>query len=387
MKMKRNEFLKTLGAASATIIGGNAVASTVNSTADERNMPSASVEQMKQSASKIKLGVSLYSYQHAVFTKSMTLEDCLAELHDIGAEGVQIISETTIPNYPYPPESWVEKWFSLLDKYQLTPTLINTYVDNFWGWRRQAMSMQEQIETFVVQCKLAKRLGFPLIRPNTTKTSSELYREALPYAEEYGLKLALEIHSPMALKYGPQDPVGYNVKSIMDIANESNSKSMGFILDMGAIPYRYSPLRRDRLVRGGVLTGEIALYIEQAWEKGENKERVMARVKRMNPLPADIEYVDDVYTGMYNDPNDLKPLLPYIFNVHGKFYEMTEDLKAFSIAYEETFKVLVEGGWEGYIDTEYEGQRYLCDQWCEPIDEVEQVRRHHAMMRRLLGRA
>ena len=77
MKMKRNEFLKTLGAASATIIGGNTVASTVNIKADEKNIQSAPAEQMKQSDSKIKLGVSLYSYQHAVYTKSMTLEDCL----------------------------------------------------------------------------------------------------------------------------------------------------------------------------------------------------------------------------------------------------------------------------------------------------------------------
>jgi hypothetical protein len=105
-------------------------------------------------------------------------------------------------------------------------------------------------------------------------------------------------------------------------------------------------------------------------------------------LEGDKHYLDMVYSyTILNDPKDLKSLIPYIFNIHGKFTKMTDDCVEVSLNYEETFKVLIEGGYNGYIDSEYEGQRHLHNQWAVPINEVEEVRRHHIMMRRLLGRA
>ncbi len=88
-----------------------------------------------------------------------------------------------------------------------------------------------------------------------------------------------------------------------------------------------------------------------------------------------------------NDPKDVIPLVPYIYNVHGKFYRMTEDLVETTLDYEGAFKALTGAGYKGSIDSEYEGQRNMQNQWCDPVNEVEQVRRHHLMMRRLLGRA
>ena len=45
--------------------------------------------------------------------------------------------------------------------------------------------------------------------------------------------------------------------------------------------------------------------------------------------------------------------------------------------------MLVEGGYSGYINSEYEGQRWIQDVFED--DSVEQVRRHHVMLKRLLG--
>jgi hypothetical protein len=47
---------------------------------------------------------------------------------------------------------------------------------------------------------------------------------------------------------------------------------------------------------------------------------------------------------------------------------------------------LKKGGFEGYINSEYEGQRYQQDRGMEYLaDEVEEVRRHHEMLARLIG--
>ena len=88
---------------------------------------------------------------------------------------------------------------------------------------------------------------------------------------------------------------------------------------------------------------------------------------------------------IYDDPKWLKEVLPYSKHIHGKFFEMTEvngvDIEP-SIDYENAMKVLVEENWDGFITSEYEGQRDYFDQGCDIVmDAVDQVTRHHKMLR------
>jgi hypothetical protein len=75
--------------------------------------------------------------------------------------------------------------------------------------------------------------------------------------------------------------------------------------------------------------------------------------------------------------------MPYIFHIHAKFYEMLDDGTEYSIPYEKIIPVLIQGGFDGYLSSEYEGNRHIQD--ALPVDSIEQVRRQHAMFRRLLG--
>jgi len=86
-----------------------------------------------------------------------------------------------------------------------------------------------------------------------------------------------------------------------------------------------------------------------------------------------------------NDPRDLKRIIPYIFNVHGKFYEITPDGEEETVPYDPVLKALRDGGYAGYIDSEYEGQRLTQDAYV--TDSCEQVRRHHVLMTRCLADA
>ena len=45
--------------------------------------------------------------------------------------------------------------------------------------------------------------------------------------------------------------------------------------------------------------------------------------------------------------------------------------------------MLVDAGYDGWISSEYEGQRHVQD--ALPVDEIEQVRRHQELLKRLLG--
>jgi hypothetical protein len=72
-----------------------------------------------------------------------------------------------------------------------------------------------------------------------------------------------------------------------------------------------------------------------------------------------------------------------IHNIHGKFYQMDADYVEPSIPYDTIVDVLKQGGYQGYICSEYEGNRWIED-YQEP-DSVEQVRRQQVMLARLIG--
>ena len=62
---------------------------------------------------------------------------------------------------------------------------------------------------------------------------------------------------------------------------------------------------------------------------------------------------------------------------------MTDEGEEYSIPYDEIIAVLREGGYRGYLSSEYEGNRHIQDAF--PVDSVDQVRRHQQMLARLLG--
>lgn len=75
-----------------------------------------------------RLGVSLYSYAGDMFT-SMTLEDAMADIADLGATGIEILGEAHVPGYPEPSTAWIDSWHAGLDRYGLVPTNLGAWVD------------------------------------------------------------------------------------------------------------------------------------------------------------------------------------------------------------------------------------------------------------------
>jgi len=112
----------------------------------------------------------------------------------------------------------------------------------------------------------------------------------------------------------------------------------------------------------------------------------------LSPLPAEIEGLGgnehDIALSriashyVSADPARLRDFMPYIHHIHGKFYEMTDEGTEYSIPYEEVIPILAEGGFSGWISSEYEGQRHTQDAY--EVDSVEQVRRHQSLLERVI---
>ena len=92
------------------------------------------------------------------------------------------------------------------------------------------------------------------------------------------------------------------------------------------------------------------------------------------------------------EPEEIEAIVPYIVSIHGKFYQMTEipghpgQYEDLAVNYRDPIHYLKKGGFEGYINSEYEGQRDQQDRGMEYLaDEVTEVRRQHEMLARIKG--
>lgn len=327
---------------------------------------------------KIKRGVSLYSYQQDYYLGKMSLEDCLVEVSNLGADGVEIISEAMIENFPNPSEEWIATWHAWMKKYALKPTCYDAFMDG-QVINGQLISDDEAVELMHRDLALASKMGFETMRVLVTVPFRILER-AVPFAEKVGVKMGIEVHSPWRLD---SDWMRECIESI----KRCGSSYYGIIPDFGIFVKRPLQILMKKHIRQGG-TPENIYYVAKCYEEGVSFETMQKGLETMNPNKIDTEWADEAYHYTYCDPKDLAQVIPYIIHIHGKFYEMeiVDGLEQeYSIPYDEIINVLNENGWSGYINSEYEGQRHYHDIRDYDVDSVEQVRMQHAMLSRLLS--
>ncbi len=370
--MTRKEFMQAVaGAGVAASISGSATAA--------------------PAPGKPKLGVSVYSWGGAIRSGQLTLEGAIQEISDMGAEGVEILGEAHIPNYPNPPASFIKQWFGWMEKYNTKPAAYDTFVDTMF-YRSRNLTPDEAAARLAVDFKLANQLGIKALRQQwppypadnkedeinapyvKSKLAMETIMKALPAAEKYDVRMGIELHSPTQLKSAFID-------SILETIHKTGTKHFGFCPDMSAFTARPRRSTKDGLLRQGA-RGNIVDYIIQAYQNRVGPEKTVAEVKKMggNQVELDFAGIAGIYHSSNNDPKDLAPLVPYCYHVHAKFWEITDDLKEYSIPYEEILPVLVQGGYNGFLDSESEGST-------PGASTTGAIRAHQAMMRRILGMA
>ena len=109
-----------------------------------------------------KRGISLYSYS-GEYGVSMDLEDCLKDMYDCGAHGIEILANSHIPSYPELDEEWVTKWFALLKEYEIVPAEYGHWIDSRL-YKGRELSTLESVKMLERDIIIAHRLGFPVMR-------------------------------------------------------------------------------------------------------------------------------------------------------------------------------------------------------------------------------
>jgi sugar phosphate isomerase/epimerase len=323
----------------------------------------------------IKRGVSLYSYQEEVFLGQLDVESAIAASSKFGANGIEIIPEQSFNNFPNLTDQQVEDWFAWHEKYGTNPTAYDMFIDTVRR-KDRLMTVDEGVESLVRDIKLAKRLGCSVIRV-IINTPHEVFEKAAPYAEEYGVKLAVEVHSPMHYEHRWILP-------FIEIINRVDNGHLGLLPDMGTFVKLFPRVVVERALRDGAtpkLVGEIVKIYDG--QETADLHTLPMEILWAGGTPADVGLARQATMYNYVDPKTMLPHMPYLFHIQAKFYEMQEDETEYSIPYDEIVPVLIEGGYNGYLSSEYEGNRHIQD--VHPVDSVEQVRRQHAMFAKLLG--
>jgi hypothetical protein len=350
-----------------TFIESLAAASTVALAAGKMTEAAAAAPQHK-----IKRGVAMYSFQEEYFMRTMTVEDCLRQMSDIGAYRIELLAEMMVPDFPNPSNAWVDQWHGWVDKYHMVPTCYTQFIDTM-RTKTHNLTVDEGVETMLRDIRLAKRLGIPKIRA-LVGTPVDILEATVPHLEKEDIWMGVEIHFPIPIQ-------GHLVQRLLKIAEKTDR--FGFVPDFGIFQNKPNPYLRDRMVRDGVITHDAALFIEGEWTKGSSKESVLAAVKKMSAGTGAPGYVENVYMIKPEDPNNLIPIMSKCRHIHGKTWGLTEQCVDPAIDLTQVIPALIKGGYDGDIATEYEGQRMVQD--VDPFSAVEMVDRHQVMLRRLLG--
>jgi sugar phosphate isomerase/epimerase len=292
-------------------------------------------------AGGLRFGVSTYSYTGDIYT-SMTLEDVLADIADLGATGVEILGEGNVPGYPFPDPAWVDTWRGLLDTHGLTATNYGSWVDTT-RWHDRDLTADEGAAQLQQDLRLAARLGFTSVRPKFGVTSwaldphpvwADAVERSLDLAADLDVVICPEIHAPTPIKH----PV---TQGYLDFIERTGSKHFKLLIDTGI--FNTAPV----------------LELSEEIEVGDGGEVP----EHLRPLAVPMA--------------DLAEVLPHVHFIQAKFAEVDDDLHDLHVPWGEIIPTLEDAGWSGWLSSEYEGRR-------EPYRGRDQVRRQHALLRSLV---
>lgn len=325
----------------------------------------------------IKLGTTLYSMTSEFAAGLYTPETLIRAVHDEGiGPGIEFNIAQLLRTYPDVDQEFVKLWFDSIEKYGLEPSAVGTNLD--MGRRKDRdMTPDEEHDFLARQLKTAHTLGFK--RVVIRSHGKELLRSLLPLAEKYDQKLGYEIHAPS----GPNNP---HVLQIREMYDELQSDRLGFTADFSSTMHSLSPTLLEQLELMGMDPRHFSV-MDEIWH--EPTPMHVRNQKFEDYLIG--EGVDPVGFGPHTrlafnmhglvPPEEWLDIMPQIFHVHAKFYDICPDGEEPAMDIPRIVKQFVVGGYQGYLSSEWEGHAFVDLGEADPIDLVK---KQHALMRRAI---
>lgn len=329
----------------------------------------------------IKSSVSLYSLQYQYLTGKMNLDAILKFVTDLNADGIEILPDQMLKGTPTPSEETYAQWDALMKKYNpglaCDDIFLNTNL-----YKNRELTKRECIELIKQEIVMAHRLGFKIIRL-VSMVPAWILEPCLETAAMNDVALCIEIHGGL----------GFGVPKTDEYLNEMLRLDSPYI---GIVPDTSLFCRRaPRVVSSychdvyGTNT-DLIKYAHEVFASGTDFFAIEQKCGHMDPKlkslikdPAkDMFYATNLSGYENRDLSCMDPFVKYIRHFHFKLYEMTEEGTEYSIDYKEVLEYLHNHGYNGYVSTEYEGNRWILPD--HEIPEIEQVTAHQKLIQKLI---
>jgi sugar phosphate isomerase/epimerase len=320
------------------------------------------------------LGLTLYSASAEFRAGWFDFDGLLDRVAELGiGPGIEIVASQMVPTYPVVSGEFEHSWRGAFDRHGFVASSFGANLD--MGRRRDRdMTPDEEFEFSELMFRGAKKLGFPLVRIQSAKP--ELLRRLLPVAEELELKLAYEIHAPMGPNAEP-------IQKVRETYAELDSPLLGFVADFSSTMHAMSPTLLRAVERAG-LDGEALDTLQLIWATDasmrERQDEFIGYLRGRGFDPGRLGSFAHLAFNMHGhvDPHEWADIMPQIFHVHAKFYDIDENGQEPAIDYPEHVRVFVEGGYRGFWSSEWEGHAFA---ELGEVDPLLLVRRQHDLIR------
>lgn len=333
----------------------------------------------------LKHSITLFGFGNKYVRGLLTFEQVLQRVKELGGDGIEVVAPQMVPGHPNPTDEWIEYFKESCKKYELTPVCYSIYVDS-GKHKGRFLTEDERIAETINEMEVAKKLGFQIVRSQDALLPSTM-EKLVPYAEELGLHLAIELHGPWC----PDTPVFKEYYELFEKVNVNGKKTLGVIMDFsafasGAPEIAFNCLPDDSCHKD-ILQEINKLYATTEIPEAELEQKILdmggdeldveiCRAKIFS-IPKDSK-MGTIYYRTKPDFEGFRRLLKHSVYIHGKYFHCNENLECLGLDYPKYIQIMKEEGYEGFMCTEYEGGA-----WDPSIDEEEQIARHIRMVDKL----
>ncbi|MEM2643639.1 MAG: TIM barrel protein [Candidatus Bathyarchaeia archaeon] len=253
---------------------------------------------------KPRVGVSLYSYGADIMTRRMTIKECIEHAASLGVEGIEIVDNRHLSNYPYHSVYDLLEMRDYIESFGMKVSCYSVYLsEHVTGI---GITLEDCVryfrklipETTILGAKIIR--GLPMPQRNLGMLDSSwqidmikrMWPYVLPDLKKYDVIWGVEVHAPM------------RTEDLIKLAKEINSEYFGLVPDFSV------------------------------WQtKG------LAGVVGAAPVEL------------------LRECMPYTVHVHAKAHFFDERGEEPNTPYDKLIPIIKEAGFSGYISAEFEGWR------------------------------
>lgn len=323
----------------------------------------------------IKVCTSLFSFALEWNSGKFSLESLMAKVKEWKlASGLEMIGFQSLKGFPYLSDESIANIKRLMEKYEFEPVCLDANVD-VGICRDRLLTVEETADYIIPQIWMANKLGFSILRVQMT-AKPEVMRKLVPIAEKANVKLGMELHTP----YQVDHPA---VVALRELYEELKSPYLGFIPDFGT-SMRNIPEALLYSFREVGVNDELIALTKEIWKKDVPTSMKFGELGDMasalGATPPQIGRLNMAFSMNGRQSVDMwKEIIPQTVHLHGKFYGFDENGDEPSVDYAAILKVFYEGGYKGYVASEYEGTAFT-----DEFTGFEMVQKHQALCNKIL---